>query len=70
VKAKSAEQRDYERAAGFRAIAAELGIALATLAHRYALSMDGVDAIVFGVENRAELGQCLAAGSHRCRPQA
>jgi aryl-alcohol dehydrogenase-like predicted oxidoreductase len=61
VKPHSTEQRDYDRAAGFRAIAAELGIPPAILAHRYALSMDGVDTLVLGVKNRQELQDCLAA---------
>lgn len=52
---------DFERAAPFRAIAAQLGESSATLAHRYALSMDGVDTIVLGVKNRTELTECLAA---------
>lgn len=61
VKPHSAEQRDYDRAAGFRAIAAELGIPAAILAHRYALSMDGVDTLILEVKNRQELQDCLAA---------
>jgi aryl-alcohol dehydrogenase-like predicted oxidoreductase len=31
------------------------------MAHRYALSIAGVDTVVLGVKNRAELAQCLAA---------
>jgi aryl-alcohol dehydrogenase-like predicted oxidoreductase len=52
---------DFERAASFRAVAAELGESAATLAHRYAMSMDGVDTVVLGVKNRSELAECLAA---------
>lgn len=33
----------------------------ATLAHRYALGMEGVDTLVLGVKNREELRQCLDA---------
>jgi aryl-alcohol dehydrogenase-like predicted oxidoreductase len=33
----------------------------ALLAHRYALDMAGVDTVILGVKNRAELLQCLAA---------
>ena len=33
----------------------------AILAHRYALSMSGVDTVILGVKNREELAQCLAA---------
>jgi aryl-alcohol dehydrogenase-like predicted oxidoreductase len=54
------EIRDYARAAGFRRLAAELGITPALLAHRYALSLE-VDTVVLGVKNRIELGECLAA---------
>lgn len=53
--------RDFNRAGGFRALAAELGQSAAALAHRYALSMEGVDTVVLGVKNRAELDDCLKA---------
>ncbi len=33
----------------------------AALAHRYALTMPGVDSVVLGVKNRAELAECVAA---------
>lgn len=52
---------DFRRAAPLRALARELGESTASLAHRYALSMPGVDTIVLGVKNRAELRDCLAA---------
>jgi len=55
------EAADYARAAPFRALCAELGEDPAKLAHRYALSMPGVDTVVLGVKNRAELRQCLDA---------
>jgi aryl-alcohol dehydrogenase-like predicted oxidoreductase len=55
------EVRDYERAAPFRALAAEMGETPARLAHRYALAMTGVDTLVLGVKNRAELAECLEA---------
>jgi len=54
------EVRDYERAAGFRRLAAELAIDPAVLAHRYALSLD-IDTLVLGVKNRQELAACVAA---------
>jgi len=54
------EVRDYERAAGFRRLAAELDEDPAVLAHRYALSLD-VDTLVLGVKNRRELAACIAA---------
>ncbi|HYY79706.1 MAG TPA: aldo/keto reductase [Actinomycetes bacterium] len=52
---------DYRRAAPWRALARELGEPAASLAHRYALSMPGVDTVVLGVKNRAELREGLAA---------
>ena len=55
------ELADYERAAPFRNIAAELGQSAAYLAHRYALSMAGVSTVVLGVKNRSELRECIAA---------
>ena len=54
------EMRDHARAAGFRHLAAELGMTPAFLAHRYALSLP-VDTLVLGVKNRAELAECVAA---------
>src|ERR1700730_11381087 len=54
------EMCDYARAAGFRALAAELGMAPAYLAHRYALSL-AIDTLVLGVKNRQELAECVAA---------
>ena len=55
------EVLDFERAAPFRALAAELGEDPAVLAHRYALGMAGVDTVVLGVKNRAELAACVEA---------
>jgi aryl-alcohol dehydrogenase-like predicted oxidoreductase len=54
------EMRDYARAAGFRQLAAELGMTPALLAHRYALSLP-VNTVVLGVKNRSELAECVAA---------
>jgi aryl-alcohol dehydrogenase-like predicted oxidoreductase len=54
------EMCDYARAAGFRALAGDLGMSPAALAHRYALSLD-VDTLVLGVKNRRELAECIAA---------
>jgi aryl-alcohol dehydrogenase-like predicted oxidoreductase len=54
------EMRDYARAAGFRRLAAELGMTPALLAHRYALSLP-VNTVVLGVKNRAELAECVVA---------
>lgn len=57
----SAEVADYQRAAPFRALAAEIGASPAFLAHRYALTIPGVSTVVLGVKNRAELRECLTA---------
>ncbi len=52
---------DFKRSTAFRALARELGISSAALAHRYAVSMDGVDTVVLGCKNRKELLECVAA---------
>lgn len=57
------ELADYDRAAPFRAIAAEVGRSAAWLAHCYALSMDGIGTVVLGVKNRHELRECIDAES-------
>jgi aryl-alcohol dehydrogenase-like predicted oxidoreductase len=54
---------DYARAEPVRAIAHDLGCSTAALAHRYALTMNGVDSVVLGVKNREELADCLAAAA-------
>jgi aryl-alcohol dehydrogenase-like predicted oxidoreductase len=56
-----AEVRDFARAATYRALCREIGEDPAVLAHRYALSMPGVDTVILGVKNRQELQQCLDA---------
>jgi aryl-alcohol dehydrogenase-like predicted oxidoreductase len=61
VKASHPDAADYERAAPFRTLCTELGVDPALVAHRYALDMDGVDTVVLGVKNQAELAQCLEA---------
>jgi len=53
------EQSDFDRAAPYRALAAELGMDAAVLAHRYALAMTGVDTVILGVKNRQELNDVL-----------
>ena len=55
------EAVDFARAAPFRQVAAEMGATPALLAHRYALSIPGVDTVVLGVKNRDELDECLEA---------
>ena len=52
---------DFARAAAFRALCDRWGADPAVIAHRYSLSMDGVDTVVLGVKNRDELRQCLDA---------
>jgi aryl-alcohol dehydrogenase-like predicted oxidoreductase len=59
--ADDADRLDFDRAAPFRALAAEVGESAAALAHRYALSMPGISSVVLGVKNRAELAECVAA---------
>jgi aryl-alcohol dehydrogenase-like predicted oxidoreductase len=51
---------DYARAAGFRALCDQIGEDPAIVAHRYALGL-GIDTLVLGVKNRAELAGCVAA---------
>ncbi len=55
------DMADYRRAAPLRALARELGASPAALAHRYALTMTGIDTVVLGIKNRAELDECIAA---------
>ncbi len=57
----SPDTADYNRAAPFRALCASWGEDPAYVAHRYALGIEGVDTLVLGVKNRAELRQCLGA---------
>jgi aryl-alcohol dehydrogenase-like predicted oxidoreductase len=52
---------DFKRSAAFRALSTELGTSTAALAHRYALSMTGVDTVVLGCKNRREVLECVAA---------
>jgi aryl-alcohol dehydrogenase-like predicted oxidoreductase len=61
VKDTHPDGADYRRAAPFRALCDELGVDPALLAHRYALDIAGVDTVVLGVKNRAELAQCIEA---------
>ena len=54
------EVLDYARAAGFRALCADIGADPAVVAHRYALGLP-IDTLVLGVKNRTELASCVAA---------
>jgi aryl-alcohol dehydrogenase-like predicted oxidoreductase len=53
--------QDFARAAPVRELARSLGMSTATLAHRFALAMPGVDSVVLGVKNRTELAECVEA---------
>src|SRR5580658_8189346 len=55
------DAKDYARSEPYRALCREMGEDPAILAHRYALSLPGVDTVVLGVKNRSELEQCLVA---------
>jgi aryl-alcohol dehydrogenase-like predicted oxidoreductase len=55
------DSKDYARAAPFRDLCHRWGEDPAIIAHRYALSIPGVDTVVLGVKNRAELRQTLKA---------
>jgi aryl-alcohol dehydrogenase-like predicted oxidoreductase len=61
VSPNNPDGRDYARAAPFRALCDAWGEDPAMIAHRYALGIEGVDTLVLGVKNRAELSQCLEA---------
>ena len=55
------DQLDFDRASGFRKLAAEWGQTPARLAHRYALSIPDLGSVILGVKNREELQECLDA---------
>ena len=50
---------DYERAEPFRELAKKWGESPASLAHRYALSIQKVSSVILGVKNTEELKECL-----------
>ena len=52
---------DYEKAQPFRDLAKEWGESPASIAHRYALSVDNVGSVILGIKNREELIECLEA---------
>jgi len=54
---------DYVHAAPFRALCAEWGEDPAIVGHRYALALDGVDTVILGVKNRAELRALVDAAT-------
>ncbi|HEY4941853.1 MAG TPA: aldo/keto reductase [Rhizomicrobium sp.] len=53
------DNKDYIRAAPFRALCHQIGQDPAVIAHRYALSLPGVATVILGVKNRQELKQCV-----------
>ena len=55
------EAKDYVLAAPYRALCATWGEDPAVIAHRYALSMQGVDTLVLGVKTTGELAQAMDA---------
>ena len=57
----SPTSEDFRRAAPYRALCAQWGEDPAIVAHRYALGIGGVDTLVLGVKNVAELNQALTA---------
>ncbi|MDE1172335.1 MAG: aldo/keto reductase [Parvibaculaceae bacterium] len=67
---ESPEAKDYARAAPFRVLCRELGEDPAIIAHRYALAIEGVETLVVGPKNRAELiGLLDAAGKGPLEPE-
>jgi len=60
---RSATSDDFDRAAPYRALCRQWGADPAIIAYRYALGLDGVDTLVLGVKNVAELDQALVAES-------
>lgn len=58
---QSPTKADFDRVQSYRDLCKAWGDDPAIVAHRYALGMDGVDTLVLGVKNVAELQQALAA---------
>jgi aryl-alcohol dehydrogenase-like predicted oxidoreductase len=52
---------DYERAESFRELSNEWGESPASLAHRYALSIEKISSVILGVKNTQELKECMDA---------
>jgi aryl-alcohol dehydrogenase-like predicted oxidoreductase len=55
------DRKDFERALSYRDLCQTWGEDPADIAHRYALSMAGVDTLILGVKNRDELASALKA---------
>ena len=56
-----ADFTDFERALPFRELAKEWNESPASLAHRYALSVEKVSSVILGIKNRKELQECIDA---------
>ena len=56
-----ADFNDFERALPFRELAKEWGESPASLAHRYALSVEKVSSVILGIKNLKELQECIDA---------
>ena len=52
---------DFKKAQPFRDLVNDWGESPASIAHRYALSIDKVSSVILGVKNRIELKECFAA---------
>ena len=56
-----ADFADFERALPFRELAKDWEESPASLAHRYALSVEKVSSVILGIKNRKELQECIDA---------
>ena len=56
-----ADFNDFDRALPFRELAKDWNESPASLAHRYALSVEKVSTVILGIKNRKELQECIDA---------
>ncbi len=56
-----ADFNDFDRALPFRELAKDWNESPASLAHRYALSVEKVSTVILGIKNRKELQECIEA---------
>ena len=56
-----ADFNDFDRALPFRELAKDWDESPASLAHRYALSVEKVSTVILGIKNRKELQECIDA---------
>lgn len=56
-----ADFNDFDRALPFRELAKDWDESPASLAHRYALSVEKVSSVILGIKNRKELQECIDA---------